>query len=117
MKQMSLTRSSDRRLHPGIRYTAQQLKQKGVLISIKDMDRERRKMKDIVFEINQMPEEVGLFLLRIKYKGMEWERAKIELQFLLELQYKSITHLDISDRTRVSVHPLIYLLDKKFFSL
>lgn len=103
------------RLHPGIRYTAKRLKDKGVLISVKDI--EDKRLKDVLFEVNAMPEEVGLFLIRMKFKGMEVERVKIELQYLLELQYKSVPTLDLTDRCKVSINRLIYLLNKKFFAM
>lgn len=118
MKRMTLVRNgvpNERRMHPAVRYSAKQLKEKGVLISIKDID--DKKLKDVTFEMNGMPEDVGLFLIRMKFKGMEVERVKIELQYLLELQYKSIPTLDLTDRTKVSITHLIYLLNKKFFSV
>lgn len=97
-----------------LKYTALKLHSKGILIDLEGV--ERKKWKDAVFQIRPLPSEVGLFQIRLLFKTMEVACIKLELQYLLELQFKNQTEIEIMDKAKINVILLLYLLDKKFYS-
>ena len=104
-----------------IKYSAQKLLEKGVIKEVKTtVDRDKHDKKAAVssaisLEISPSLEESGLFTIRIMIGGHEVEKVKIEIQYLLELQYRNKTTLDIG-RMVINVDLMIYLLNKKFYS-
>ena len=97
-----------------LKYTALKLSAKGILIDLEGL--EKKKWKEAVFEIRPLPNEVGLFQIRLLFKGgMEVASVKLELQYLLELHFKNQKEMNLTDKARINVILLLYLLDKKFY--
>ncbi|XP_075893447.1 ras GTPase-activating-like protein IQGAP1 [Nelusetta ayraudi] len=94
------------------KYTASRLHEKGVLISIDDL--QPNQFKNVIFEISPS-EAVGVFDVKAKLMGVHLETLQIEYQDLLQLQYEGVAVMKLFDRATVNVNLLIFLLNKKFY--
>ncbi|XP_028332645.1 ras GTPase-activating-like protein IQGAP1 isoform X1 [Gouania willdenowi] len=94
------------------KYTASRLHEKGVLISIDDL--QPNQFKNVIFEISPS-ESVGVFDVKAKFMGVLLETLPLEYQDLLQLQYEGVAVMKLFDRATVNVNLLIFLLNKKFY--
>ncbi|XP_033478040.2 ras GTPase-activating-like protein IQGAP1 [Epinephelus lanceolatus] len=94
------------------KYTASRLHEKGVLISIEDL--QPNQFKNAIFEISPS-ETVGVFEVKAKFMGVHLETLQLEYQDLLQLQYEGVAVMKLFDRATVNVNLLIFLLNKKFY--
>uniref|UniRef100_A0A1A8GRW6 IQ motif containing GTPase activating protein 1 n=1 Tax=Nothobranchius korthausae TaxID=1143690 RepID=A0A1A8GRW6_9TELE len=94
------------------KYTAARLHEKGVLISIDDL--QPNQYKNVIFEISPS-ETVGVFDVKAKLMGVHLETLQLEYQDLLQLQYEGVAVMKLFDRATVNVNLLIFLLNKKFY--
>uniref|UniRef100_A0A3Q2CCY8 IQ motif containing GTPase activating protein 1 n=1 Tax=Cyprinodon variegatus TaxID=28743 RepID=A0A3Q2CCY8_CYPVA len=94
------------------KYTAARLHEKGVLISIDDL--QPNQYKNAIFEISPS-ETVGVFDVKAKFMGVHLETLPIEYQDLLQLQYEGVAVMKLFDKATVNVNLLIFLLNKKFY--
>ncbi|XP_032416791.1 ras GTPase-activating-like protein IQGAP1 [Xiphophorus hellerii] len=94
------------------KYTAARLKEKGVLISIDDL--QPNQYKNAIFEISPS-ETVGVFDVKAKFMGVHLETLPLEYQDLLQLQYEGVAVMKLFDKATVNVNLLIFLLNKKFY--
>uniref|UniRef100_A0A3Q0S3J5 IQ motif containing GTPase activating protein 1 n=1 Tax=Amphilophus citrinellus TaxID=61819 RepID=A0A3Q0S3J5_AMPCI len=94
------------------KYTAARLHEKGVLISIEDL--QPNQFKNAIFEISPS-ETVGVFEVKAKFMGVHLETVQLEYQDLLQLQYEGVAVMKLFDRATINVNLLIFLLNKKFY--
>uniref|UniRef100_A0A3Q2PPV5 IQ motif containing GTPase activating protein 1 n=1 Tax=Fundulus heteroclitus TaxID=8078 RepID=A0A3Q2PPV5_FUNHE len=94
------------------KYTAARLHEKGVLISIDDL--QPNQYKNAIFEISPS-ETVGVFDVKAKFMGVHLETLPLEYQDLLQLQYEGVAVMRLFDKALVNVNLLIFLLNKKFY--
>uniref|UniRef100_A0A7N6AAU0 IQ motif containing GTPase activating protein 1 n=1 Tax=Anabas testudineus TaxID=64144 RepID=A0A7N6AAU0_ANATE len=94
------------------KYTAARLHEKGVLISIDDL--QPNQFKNVIFEISPS-ETVGVFDVKAKLMGVHLETVQLEYQDLLQLQYEGVAVMKLFDRATINVNLLIFLLNKKFY--
>ncbi|KAM9766181.1 ras GTPase-activating-like protein IQGAP1 isoform 2-T2 [Menidia menidia] len=94
------------------KYTAARLHEKGVLISIEDL--QPNQFKNAIFEISPS-ETVGVFEVKAKFMGVHLETLQLEYQDLLQLQYEGVAVMKLFDRATINVNLLIFLLNKKFY--
>ncbi|CAK6977652.1 ras GTPase-activating-like protein IQGAP1 [Scomber scombrus] len=94
------------------KYTAARLHEKGVLISIEDL--QPNQFKNAIFEISPS-ESVGVFDVKAKFMGVHLETLQLEYQDLLQLQYEGVAVMKLFDRATINVNLLIFLLNKKFY--
>ncbi|XP_057692899.1 ras GTPase-activating-like protein IQGAP1 [Corythoichthys intestinalis] len=94
------------------KYTASRLHEKGVLISIEDL--QPNQFKNVIFEISPA-ETVGVFEVKAKLMGVHLETLQLEYQDLLQLQYEGVAVMKLFDRATINVNLLIFLLNKKFY--
>ncbi|CAN9507270.1 unnamed protein product [Ophioblennius macclurei] len=94
------------------KYTAARLHEKGVLISIDDL--QPNQFKNVIFEISPS-ESVGVFDVKAKFMGVHLETLPLEYQDLLQLQYEGVAVMKIFDKATINVNLLIFLLNKKFY--
>ncbi|KAI1283082.1 Ras GTPase-activating-like protein IQGAP1 [Halotydeus destructor] len=96
-----------------IRYTAKQLKDKGILVSFDGVDANH--WKQTIFIISPLAEKAAKFSVQVKYLGVELFKSELELSHLLRLQYESVPSIKLSNKAQVKLAPLIRLINKKFF--
>uniref|UniRef100_A0A3P8VPK8 IQ motif containing GTPase activating protein 1 n=1 Tax=Cynoglossus semilaevis TaxID=244447 RepID=A0A3P8VPK8_CYNSE len=94
------------------KYTASRLHEKGVLISIEDL--QPNQFKNVIFEISPS-ESVGVFDVNAKFMGVHLETLQLEYQDLLQLQYEGVAVMKLFDKATINVNLLIFLLNKKFY--
>ncbi|XP_061671734.1 ras GTPase-activating-like protein IQGAP1 [Syngnathoides biaculeatus] len=94
------------------KYTASRLYEKGVLISVEDL--QPNQFKNVIFEISPA-ETVGVFDVKAKFMGVHLETLQLEYQDLLQLQYEGVAVMKLFDRATINVNLLIFLLNKKFY--
>uniref|UniRef100_A0A3Q3X7W2 Uncharacterized protein n=1 Tax=Mola mola TaxID=94237 RepID=A0A3Q3X7W2_MOLML len=94
------------------KYTASRLHEKGVLLSIDDL--QPNQFKNVIFEISPS-EAVGVFDVKAKLMGVHLETLQIEYQDLLQLQYEGVAVMKLFDKATINVNLLIFLLNKKFY--
>ncbi|KAK7912631.1 hypothetical protein WMY93_012842 [Mugilogobius chulae] len=94
------------------KYTASRLHEKGVLISIEDL--QPNQYRNVIFEISRS-ENVGVFDVKAKLMGVHLETVQLEYQDLLQLQYEGVALMKLFDRATINVNLLIFLLNKKFY--
>ncbi|CAL9701204.1 unnamed protein product [Knipowitschia caucasica] len=94
------------------KYTASRLHEKGVLISVEDL--QPNQFKNVIFEICRS-EKVGVFDVKAKLLGVHLETVQLEYQDLLQLQYEGVALMKLFDRATINVNLLIFLLNKKFY--
>uniref|UniRef100_A0AAQ5XTH9 IQ motif containing GTPase activating protein 1 n=1 Tax=Amphiprion ocellaris TaxID=80972 RepID=A0AAQ5XTH9_AMPOC len=94
------------------KYTASRLHEKGVLISIEDL--QPNQFKNAIFEISPS-ETVGVFEVKAKFMGVHLETLQLEYQDLLQLQYEGVAVMKLFHRATINVNLLIFLLNKKFY--
>uniref|UniRef100_A0A8C6TXF8 IQ motif containing GTPase activating protein 1 n=1 Tax=Neogobius melanostomus TaxID=47308 RepID=A0A8C6TXF8_9GOBI len=94
------------------KYTASRLHEKGVLLSIEDL--QPNQFKNVIFEISRS-ETVGVFDVKAKLMGVHLETVQLEYQDLLQLQYEGVALMKLFDRATINVNLLIFLLNKKFY--
>lgn len=104
--------STKKKLQEVISYSAKELKEKGILVSLADA--ETKQFKSIQFEIYPN-EKNGQFTVKVKYHGMEIEKQVVEFQTLLQLQFEGIPVHNLFNKAKINVNLLIYLLNKKFY--
>ena len=94
-----------------VRYSAQKLYEKGILIEIDGVSRSQ--FKTLYFEIVSVTH--GSFDINAKMLGLAAERVNIVFEDLLQLRFENVQIMKILDRVKVNVNLLIYLLNKKFY--
>ncbi|KAF3686218.1 Ras GTPase-activating-like protein IQGAP1 p195 [Channa argus] len=94
------------------KYTAARLHEKGVLISVDDL--QPNQFKNVIFEISPS-ETVGVFDVKAKLMGVHLETVQLEYQDLLQLQYEGVAVMKLFDKATINVNLLIFLLNKKFY--
>ena len=94
-----------------IRYSAQKLYEKGILIEIDGVSRSQ--FKTLFFEIVSVAH--GSFDINAKMLGLAAERVNIVFEDLLQLRFENVQIMKILDRVKVNVNLLIFLLNKKFY--
>uniref|UniRef100_A0A8C5AZ72 IQ motif containing GTPase activating protein 1 n=1 Tax=Gadus morhua TaxID=8049 RepID=A0A8C5AZ72_GADMO len=95
-----------------MKYNAQRLHEKGVLIEIDDL--QTNQLKNVIFEISPS-ETVGVFDVKAKLLGVHLETVPLQYQDLLQLQYEGVAVMKLFDRATINVNLLIFLLNKKFY--
>ncbi|XP_053207387.1 ras GTPase-activating-like protein IQGAP3 [Panonychus citri] len=98
---------------PCIRFTATKLKEKGVLMTMGDY--KSSALKRIKFEFLPMPESTLSIELRVLDRNHDLGCVRLDLQFLLKLQYDGIRIVNILEKTHLSVNHLLYLINSKFY--
>ncbi|CAG8697404.1 12716_t:CDS:10 [Gigaspora margarita] len=94
------------------KYTAQRLREKGVLLSISGYST----FDKISFTISS--DEVGIFSIEASYAGVPVPGASMELRLedLLQSQFNNTQVMNLFDGVaKVNVNLLIFLINKKFF--
>ena len=94
-----------------VRYSAQKLFDKGILIEIEGVSRSQ--FKTLFFEIVSVTH--GSFDINAKMLGLAAEKVNIVFEDLLQLRFENVQIMKILDRVKVNVNLLIYLLNKKFY--
>lgn len=95
-----------------LKYTAEELRKKGILIKIESD--EELKLKRVQFVITPRPKMDGQWSVEAKYLGVNIFKTIIVLSDLLERQYEGTSILTLDDRAQVNINLLIHLLNKKF---
>jgi len=94
------------------KYSAQRLKDKGVLIGIENIS--DGKLKNVFIEISR--ESVSSFAFKGKFLGVTMDKEIIDFEDLLELQYNNVGVTKMFTYCTINVNLLIFLLNKKFHS-
>eukprot|EP00117_Sycon_ciliatum_P032454 scpid10084/ scgid25161/ Ras GTPase-activating-like protein IQGAP1; p195 len=94
-----------------IRYTAQRLQQKGVILEIEGLPVSQ--FRNVNFEIHST--EVGRFEVSAKFMGVSMEKVELVFQDLLQLQYEGVAVMKMFGRAKINVNLLIFLINKKFY--
>lgn len=95
-----------------IKYTAQRLYEKGVILEIEGLPPSQ--FKNVMFEIKSA-DEVGMFEVSAKFMGVAMEKVELVFQDLLQLQYEGVAVMKMFGRAKINVNLLIFLLNKKFY--
>uniref|UniRef100_A0A8C5I8W0 IQ motif containing GTPase activating protein 2 n=1 Tax=Gouania willdenowi TaxID=441366 RepID=A0A8C5I8W0_GOUWI len=95
-----------------LKYTAARLHEKGVVLEIEGL--QTNQFKNVMFDISPT-EEVGDFVVKAKFMGVEMEKVQLHFQDLLQLQYEGVAVMKMFDKAKVNVNLLIFLLNKKFY--
>lgn len=95
-----------------IKYTAQRLYEKGVILEIEGLP--PAQFKNVMFEIKSA-DEVGVFVVSAKFMGVAMEKVELVFQDLLQLQYEGVAVMKMFGRAKINVNLLIFLLNKKFY--
>jgi hypothetical protein len=96
-----------------VKYTAQKLHEKGVILEIEGLP--SHQFKNAVFEITS--KDVGLFEVSGKFFGVSMEKVELVFQDLLQLQYEGLAVMKMFGRAKINVNLLIYLINKKFYGI
>ncbi|XP_075397308.1 ras GTPase-activating-like protein IQGAP2 [Tenrec ecaudatus] len=95
-----------------VKYTAARLQEKGVLLSIDEV--QTSQFKNVTFDI-MSTEDVGIFDVGAKFLGVEMDKVQLNIQDLLQMQYEGVAVMKMLDKVKVNVNLLIFLLNKKFY--
>ncbi|XP_058972434.2 ras GTPase-activating-like protein IQGAP1 [Pocillopora verrucosa] len=95
-----------------IKYTAQRLYEKGVILEIEGLPPSQ--FKNVMFDIKSA-DEVGVFEVSAKFMGVAMEKVELVFQDLLQLQYEGVAVMKMFGRAKINVNLLIFLLNKKFY--
>uniref|UniRef100_A0AAQ5Y298 IQ motif containing GTPase activating protein 1 n=1 Tax=Amphiprion ocellaris TaxID=80972 RepID=A0AAQ5Y298_AMPOC len=109
---LMISKSTKKSKQVSQKYTASRLHEKGVLISIEDL--QPNQFKNAIFEISPS-ETVGVFEVKAKFMGVHLETLQLEYQDLLQLQYEGVAVMKLFHRATINVNLLIFLLNKKFY--
>jgi len=94
-----------------VKYSADQLIKKGILLSL-DGD-EVKNTKHLKFVIKPLLVN-GQWSIEAFYLGVSVFTTKLILQELLQKQYENVSVIKLDDKAKVNVNLLIHLLNKKF---
>lgn len=98
------------------KYSARRLMDKGVLISVDNVDGSKLKVASIAISCDS----AGIFKFNASVLGITAAEEAIAFQDLLELQYNNITthkfFTDFQSPCTVNVNLLIFLINKKFYN-
>jgi len=95
-----------------IKYSAQKLAEKGVVLEIEGLP--EGQFKNVQFEISS-GEDVGVFMVSAKFMGVAMEKVELVFQDLLQLQYDGVAVMKMFGKAKINVNLLIFLLNKKFY--
>lgn len=96
-----------------LKYTAEELRAKGILISITDIPESY--YSKIIIEI--IPQETpGYFLLTGHFMSLKLEQISFDLRILLNLQEDNVEEIIFFENVKLDVKKLTELINKKFHS-
>ena len=101
------------------KYTARQLLEKGVLISIDHPEVTVKQYDKIDITIGS--DEAGIFDVSVQYsliKGVVimQEKEQVRLDDLLQSQFEGQTVVELFDMAKININLLIHLINKKFYA-
>ena len=94
-----------------IRYSAQKLFDKGILIEIDGVSKSQ--FKALFFEIVSVSH--GSFDINAKMLGLPAESVHVVFEDLLQHRFENVQIMKLLGRVKVNVNLLIYLINKKFY--
>ena len=94
-----------------IKYTAQKLYDKGVILEIEGI--QRFQYRSINIEIRQI--DASKFEVHAKFLGNLVEKTDLVIQDLLQLQFDGVAVCKIGSQVKVNVNLLIFLINKKLY--
>ena len=94
-----------------IKYTAQKLYDKGVILEIEGI--QRFQYRSINIEIRQV--DMSKFEVHAKFLGNLVEKTDLVIQDLLQLQFDGVAVCKIGSQVKVNVNLLIFLINKKLY--
>eukprot|EP00800_Vazella_pourtalesii_P016071 TRINITY_DN4508_c0_g1_i1.p1 TRINITY_DN4508_c0_g1~~TRINITY_DN4508_c0_g1_i1.p1 ORF type:complete len:1686 (+),score=394.09 TRINITY_DN4508_c0_g1_i1:300-5357(+) len=94
-----------------IKYTAQKLYDKGVILEIEGI--QRFQYRSINIEIKQI--DASKFEVHAKFLGNLVEKTDLVIQDLLQLQFDGVAVCKIGSQVKVNVNLLIFLINKKLY--
>ena len=94
-----------------VKYTAQKLYDKGVILEIEGI--QRFQYRSISIEIRQI--DVSKFEVHAKFLGNLVEKTDLVIQDLLQLQFDGVAVCKIGSQVKVNVNLLIFLINKKLY--
>ncbi|XP_065671327.1 ras GTPase-activating-like protein IQGAP1 isoform X1 [Hydra vulgaris] len=95
-----------------IKYSAQKLFEKKVVLEIEGLPQPQ--FKNVMFEITSS-EDVGVFEVSAKFMGVAMEKVELVFQDLLQLQYDGVAVMKMFGKAKINVNLLIFLINKKFY--
>lgn len=95
-----------------VKYTAQRLYEKGVILEIEGLP--QHQFRNVTFEITSTG--VGVFQVSARFMGVAMEKVELVFQDLLQLQYEGSAVMKMFGKAKINVNLLIFLLNKKFYS-
>ncbi|EDQ91805.1 uncharacterized protein MONBRDRAFT_14583, partial [Monosiga brevicollis MX1] len=97
-----------------VKYTAAKLKERGVLLNVKDIS--ETQLKFVKIEVSS--DEAGIFIVRASFLGQNpFEPERIELSDLLQRQYEGMSTMKLfDDMCTVNINLLLFLINKKFYN-
>ncbi|XP_074598532.1 ras GTPase-activating-like protein IQGAP3 [Brevipalpus obovatus] len=98
---------------PCFKYSASRLKEKGVLVSLGDI--KPSQLKKVRFEIAPSPESSLCIEIRMFQRNIEIAKVKLDLQYLLRLQYDGLKVVPLLGKAHVNVNHLILFVNCKFY--
>eukprot|EP00834_Sanchytrium_tribonematis_P001091 NODE_23_length_42016_cov_0.755803.p29 type:complete len:139 gc:universal NODE_23_length_42016_cov_0.755803:19920-20336(+) len=101
------------------KYTARQLQEKGVLISIDHPEVSVKQYDKIDITISS--DEAGVFDVSVSYSPVKGlvvvqEKEQVRLDDLLQNQFEGQTVVELFDMAKCNINLLIHLINKKFYA-
>jgi hypothetical protein len=96
-----------------IKYSAQKLFEKGVVLELQGVP--PAQFKNVQFVIATVEDLVGVFEVSAKFMGVSMEKVELVFQDLLQLQYDGVAVMKMFGKATINVNLLIFLLNKKFY--
>lgn len=105
--------SEDTAFHAGsYSYNARRLMDKGVLLSVDNVDHSKLKLAKISISCK----EAGVMSFNASILGVKMDEEKHAFQELLQLQYNNVTTFKMFTYCTVNVNLMIHLINKKFYN-
>lgn len=95
-----------------IKCSGSKLHEKGILLAIKNLD--VCQFKNIMFEINPT-EDLGIFTVNAKFMDIPLETVNIDIQELLNKQYRGIAEMNMFEHVKINNNLLLHFLNSKFY--
>ena len=71
--------------------------------------------KNVLFEIVPMHSSNGLFQIHAKFMGVRLEHVEVDIQDLLQLQYDSVSVMNMFGKAKINVNLLLHFINSKFY--
>lgn len=96
-----------------LKYSAAKLQEKGIIHEIEGLP--SAQFKFVEFEISST-DQIGIFEIKSRLKGIHMDMEQINIQDLLQLQYEGVTIVRMFDKAKININLLLYLLNSKFYT-